>query len=190
MKSKFDFNSAARPACGIAFLLCALAFVYTLLLLVGFRHYINFLPSSQWEIITLLLALILGFVCTGIFTQFLFQSTGGKTKKNLSGLFLGLAISFFFYDALAFGLGPAITSFSLTTIEKDIIGTKTYGRNSRGADDYYINTPDLPESIFARLYVTKEEFEALPLQVHMHIALKQSFLGMTIEHYTFLPTAP
>ena len=128
--------------------------------------------------------MIPGFCCAIIF----FRVSGNDKLRKVRGL-LTSAIVFgvICYNILVYGVGVIAISSSLMITETDIVGTKALTHGFRSSNRYYIDTLGFP---LTRVYITKTEYEAIPQQVRMHIILKQSFFGTTVERYTFLPNAP
>jgi protein-disulfide isomerase len=192
-----------------ASLLLVVAVIYLFALSAGFSHYLNFLPSDEWTKISAALSLVLALASAVIVTPVLSAlnqscislQTGNNNKKFISrggvaiGGFWGKTLSVLlsgvcFYNLLAFGVGPAATALSYTTIEKDIVGTKAYQSNRRSANDYYIKTTDLPVGDFAKFYITRNEYDTGPNDVRVHVTLRQSDFGMAIERYTISRAPP
>jgi hypothetical protein len=143
----------------------------------GFEN-LNFFPSSEWTIISVILSVILGLGCAIAFVRF------GNKQKKVSGFLASAIVSgVMFYNLLVYGIGAAATSSSLMITEIDIVGTKAFTHGFRSSDRYYIDTLGFP---LTRVYIKKEEYKAIPQQARLHVVLKHSFFGKRVERYTFL----
>jgi hypothetical protein len=164
------------------------AALYAIVFLAGLDSRLNFFPSDQWMIISMVLSLAAGAACV----QGLREHKSGKKEQNraidkalkfLAALLFGAE----FYIVLAYGLGPAFTAQSYVVVERDIAGTKVYeAEGRRRAAHYYIDTPDLPERFPSKFYICRSVFNAIPKKVHMHVTLHQSFFGMAVVQYNSL----
>jgi hypothetical protein len=155
----------------------------------GFRHYLSFFPSSSWTTISIITALVLGFSFSVpcYFTPALDQFSNVYKEIAVRAILTVAGFGFLFCGIFVYIVGPAVTHFSSATIEKTIAGTKIRESGaSRSPCYYYIDTADLPEGAFAKLYITESEFDSIPNEVRMHVTLKQSFFGMTVESYSFI----
>jgi hypothetical protein len=182
-ETEFKYKPTTNWVVLSVFVPAFIAFLYYFLCMFGFRHYINFLPSSSWTTISIILSMVLGLICSLLF----YQPSKLDRKTAWYVTWSTVFCSLVFYNLIAYGLGPAATYFSSTLTTKNIAGRKVYMSSSKSASDYYIDTYDLPTSLFAKLYITESEFDSIPNDVRMHITLKQSFFGMAVENYTFLP---
>ncbi len=177
MKFNFKWKSArARP---LAILFVSLAAGCSLLLM-GVLQGVTFFPSSQWNVISALISLVLGLICSVPICQ----RPHGKRENPVVWMFF---FSPLFYFLLAYGIGSAVTARSHVIVEKDIVGTKVLLHSKKYGDTYYIDTSDLPESPFDKLYITRDDFKSIPHEVHLHVTLNQSSFGMTVEQMHFLP---
>lgn len=174
----------ALSAGGIKIMLFVIAAVYTFLILYGLNRFVNFLPSRDWVYISMGLGLALGMICHTPATIFMSNAGNNATAKSpLRPVFYGLIGSFLFYILLAYGVGPAATALCGTLIEKDIHGVPYYSHSRHGLDDYYINTPDLPDYPFSYIHLSENEFNQGTGR--MHVTFKQSFFGLLVEHYSW-----
>jgi hypothetical protein len=191
-------KESTQKATAIMLSFSLLAFAYTCAIVLGLNEKINFFPSHEWRQVAIAPSLILG-ILSGVFATpiyaYIFKSEDVrqselykedtfKIKINISAFISALIFSWLFYILLLFGVGPLLTCFDFTTVQKDIAGAKVHigGREP----SYFIKTNDLEEGPFTNVYISYSEFKSISPLVRMRITFKQSFFGMTVKQYSFL----
>jgi hypothetical protein len=181
--------TVGRSMIACAALLLSIPVAFGVLFMIAPSHHLNFFPSSRWTTMSIELSIGLTFAFSTLFfiSDFKRVDDGIKTIDKRAVMWMVLC-SLVLYGLFAYGIGLTATALSYTTVEtveRDIEGIKTKSCG-RGGCNFYIKTDDLPEGIFAQLYITESEFNSIPQEVRMHVTLKRSFFGMAVQRYTFL----
>jgi len=176
---KFDFKTEYKKASFWWNFFGTTSAIYALFSVQGLEHYINFTTSSEWMMTSMILGMFLGFICS--------LKVYGREKQQSGAVFFALIYSFGFFGIIDFGLGPALTSLS-PVVEKDITGVKR-SFSTKGGRHYCIRSSDLiVDESAASIDISSDEYDNLPpTKINMHVFLKQSFFGTTVEQYRFTP---
>jgi len=182
-----------------AFKLTAILYIFVIMIRQGSIQQANFVPSPIWYVIFILISPLFG-PAYWTMRKYLDKYFNGQLKIfenkfltliSISGFLIYLVlVSFPAYFLLEYVLAPAVTSQFYTTVEKDISGTKGYrvSGTAKYLNRYYIATPDIYEGNYENLYITYDEFASINNKVRMHVTFKQSFFGMAVQSYIFLPS--
>ena len=86
---------------------------------------------------------------------------------------------------LGLAVGDAVTRIAGQQIEKNITGFKAIEYNSKGGNEYYIYSTDIPKNSWSKLDIHRKEYDSIVDPVKMHLLCRQSFFGLLVDNYTF-----